>query len=87
MQHFSTTPRPSTHPWATRRCTGTKRSRSCRTIAAMLEDLNKAAKKAGLHVAHAKKDGLYSIRKTKNAKLIAKNVDADQAASIIADHA
>ncbi|MDY6810757.1 hypothetical protein [Gordonia mangrovi] len=52
----------------------------------MLEDLNKAAKKAGLHVANAKKDGLYSIRKTKNAKLIAKNVDADEAASIISDH-
>lgn len=52
----------------------------------MLEDLNKAAKKAGLHVAHAKKDGLYSIRKKKNAKLIAKNVDAEQAATIIADH-
>ena len=28
----------------------------------MLEDLNKAAKKAGLHVAHAKKDGLYSLK-------------------------
>ncbi|AZG43944.1 hypothetical protein [Gordonia insulae] len=49
----------------------------------MLEDLNKAAKKVGLHVAAAKKDGKYSIRKAKNAKLIAKNVDADEAAKII----
>ncbi|MGV9714056.1 hypothetical protein ACWDTI_25745 [Gordonia sp. NPDC003424] len=49
----------------------------------MLEDLNKAAKKVGLHVAAAKKDGHYSIRKAKNGKLVAKNVDKDEAAKII----
>lgn len=49
----------------------------------MLEDLNKAAKKVGLHVATSKKDGLYSIRKAKNGKLVAKHVDADEAAKII----
>ncbi|MFW0796448.1 hypothetical protein AAFP30_21745 [Gordonia sp. CPCC 205515] len=49
----------------------------------MLEDLNKAAKKVDLHVAAAKKDGLYSIRKAKNGKLVAKNVDDKEAAKII----
>ncbi|MFM9378500.1 hypothetical protein [Gordonia sp. VNK21] len=49
----------------------------------MLEELNKKAKKVGLHVAHAKKAELYSIRKVKNGKLVAKNVDADEATKII----
>jgi hypothetical protein len=52
----------------------------------MLEDLNKAAKKAGLHVAHAKKDGLYSVRKAKNGKLVAKNIDADEVENVIKKH-
>ncbi|MFT4127869.1 MAG: hypothetical protein QM662_16780 [Gordonia sp. (in: high G+C Gram-positive bacteria)] len=51
----------------------------------MLEDLNKAAKKAGLSVAPGKKKGRYSVRKTKNGKLVAKNVDADEVAVIIKD--
>lgn len=54
-----------------------------RTIPFMLEDLNKSAKKVGLHVAAAKKDGRYSIRKAKNGKLVAKNIDEDEAAKII----
>ncbi|EGD56381.1 hypothetical protein SCNU_02472 [Gordonia neofelifaecis NRRL B-59395] len=49
----------------------------------VLEDLNKKAKKAGLHVADAKKRDLYSIRKVKNGKLVAKNVDADEALRVI----
>lgn len=49
----------------------------------VLEELNKKAKKVGLHVAHAKKAELYSIRKVKNGKLVAKNVDADEATKII----
>lgn len=49
----------------------------------VLEDLNKKAKKAGLHVANAKKPNLYSVRKVKNGKLVAKNVDADEALSVI----
>lgn len=49
----------------------------------MLEDLNKKAKKAGLHVATAKKAGLYTIRKVKNGKLVAKNVDEDEALQVI----
>ncbi|QRY63282.1 hypothetical protein JVX90_03320 [Gordonia sp. PDNC005] len=49
----------------------------------MLEDLNKKAKKAGLHVAVAKKADLYSIRKVKNGKLIAKNIDADEVLQIV----
>lgn len=49
----------------------------------MLEDLNKKAKSAGLHVADAKKADLYTIRKIKNGKLVAKNVDADEAAKVI----
>ncbi|MBD0020508.1 MULTISPECIES: hypothetical protein [Gordonia] len=53
----------------------------------MLEDLNKAAKKAGLHVAAAKKDGLYTIRKIKNGKQVAKNVTGDEAKKLIKKHA
>ncbi len=49
----------------------------------MLEDLNKKAKKAGLHVAAAKKADLYSIRKVKNGKLVAKNIDADEVRELI----
>ncbi len=49
----------------------------------VLEDLNKKAKKAGLHVAVAKKADLYSIRKVKNGKLIAKNIDADEVLQIV----
>ncbi|MGB3697100.1 MAG: hypothetical protein WBA05_06680 [Gordonia sp. (in: high G+C Gram-positive bacteria)] len=49
----------------------------------MLEDLNKKAKKAGLHVANAKKPDLYSVRKVKNGKLVAKNVDAEEALQVI----
>lgn len=49
----------------------------------VLEDLNKKAKAAGLHIADAKKPKLYTIRKVKNGKLIAKNVDADEALKII----
>ncbi|GAB88212.1 hypothetical protein [Gordonia rhizosphera] len=49
----------------------------------MLEDLNKAAKKVGLHVAKAKKDGLYSVRKAKTGKLIEKNIDADEVEKLI----
>ncbi|GAA2377813.1 MULTISPECIES: hypothetical protein [Gordonia] len=49
----------------------------------MLEDLNKKAKKAGLHVADAKKRDRYSIRKVKNGKLVAKNVDAEEALRVI----
>jgi ribosomal protein L4 len=49
----------------------------------VLEDLNKKAKKAGLHVAVAKKADLYSIRKVKNGKLIAKNIDTDEVLQII----
>lgn len=49
----------------------------------VLEDLNKKAKKAGLHVANAKKPNLYSVRKVKNGKLVAKNVDADEAFAVI----
>ncbi|MEE4022628.1 hypothetical protein V1Y59_06020 [Gordonia sp. PKS22-38] len=52
----------------------------------MLEDLNKSAKKAGLHVAAAKKSGLYSVRKAKNGKLLAKNVDADEVEKLIKKH-
>lgn len=53
----------------------------------MLEDLNKAAKKVGLHVASAKKDGLYTIRKIKNGKQVAKNVTADEVKKIVKKHA
>ncbi|WP_165943118.1 hypothetical protein [Gordonia zhaorongruii] len=49
----------------------------------MLEQLNKKAKKAGLHVAAGKKADRYSIRKVKNGKLVAKNVDADEALEVI----
>ncbi|MEZ5210708.1 hypothetical protein [Gordonia sp. (in: high G+C Gram-positive bacteria)] len=49
----------------------------------MLEDLNKKAKGVGLHVADAKQSKLYTIRKVKNGKLVAKNVDADEAFKII----
>lgn len=49
----------------------------------VLEDLNKKAKGVGLHVADAKKAKLYTIRKIKNGKLVAKNVDADEALKII----
>ncbi len=49
----------------------------------VLEDLNKKAKKAGLHVANAKKPDLYSVRKVKNGKLVAKNVDAEEALQVI----
>lgn len=53
---------------------------------AMLEELNKSAKKVGLHVAEAKKDGLYTIRKAKNGKSVAKNIDADEVRTIVKDH-
>ncbi|MFT4086725.1 MAG: hypothetical protein QM658_06150 [Gordonia sp. (in: high G+C Gram-positive bacteria)] len=49
----------------------------------MIEDLNKKAKKAGLHVAAAKKPDLYTIRKIKNGKLVAKNVDEDEVSKIV----
>ncbi|MFZ2510137.1 MAG: hypothetical protein WAW85_03485 [Gordonia sp. (in: high G+C Gram-positive bacteria)] len=49
----------------------------------MLEDLNKKAKSVGLHVADAKKSKLFTIRKVKNGKLVAKNVSADEATKII----
>lgn len=49
----------------------------------VLEDLNKKAKNVGLHVADAKKSKLYTVRKVKNGKLVAKNVDADEALRII----
>ncbi|GAC58255.1 hypothetical protein GOHSU_35_00500 [Gordonia hirsuta DSM 44140 = NBRC 16056] len=49
----------------------------------MLEDLNKKAKGVGLHVADAKKPKLFTIRKVKNGKLVAKNVDGDEAMKII----
>ena len=49
----------------------------------MIEDLNKAAKKVGLHVAAAKKDDLFTIRKIKNGKQVAKNVTAAEAKKII----
>lgn len=52
-------------------------------IPPMLEDLNKAAKKVGLHVATAKKDGLYTVRKAKNGKSVAKNIDADDVRKLI----
>ncbi|MEE4022626.1 hypothetical protein V1Y59_06010 [Gordonia sp. PKS22-38] len=52
----------------------------------MLENLNKAAKKAGLHVAATTNNGRYSIRKANTAALIAMDVDASEAASIIAAH-
>lgn len=49
----------------------------------MLEDLNKKAKQVGLHVADAKKANLFTIRKVKNGKLVAKNVTADEAFKVI----
>ncbi len=49
----------------------------------VLEDLNKKAKGVGLHVADAKKPKLFTIRKVKNGKLVAKNVDGDEAMKII----
>lgn len=50
----------------------------------MLEELNKRAKRSGLHVAVYKGNNkTYSIRKIKNGKLVAKNVDADEAMKII----
>lgn len=49
----------------------------------MLEDLNKKAKPVGLHVADAKKSKLFTVRKVKNGKLVAKNVSADEAMKII----
>ncbi|MCF8572066.1 hypothetical protein L5G32_17500 [Gordonia sp. HY002] len=52
----------------------------------MLEDLNKKAKKAGLHVATGKKTGKYSVRKVKNGKLVAKNITADEVRDVIKDH-
>ncbi|MGC4932503.1 hypothetical protein ACLQ3C_02295 [Gordonia sp. DT30] len=51
----------------------------------MLDDLNKAAKKVGLSVAPGKKKDLYSVRKVKNGKLVAKNVGSDEVQSLIAD--
>ena len=52
----------------------------------VLEDLNKKAKDAGLHVADAKKADLFTIRKVKNGKLVAKNVTADEALKVIKKH-
>lgn len=49
----------------------------------VLEELNKKAKNVGLHVADAKKPKLYTIRKVKNGKLVAKNVTGDDAMQII----
>ncbi len=49
----------------------------------MLEELNKKAKPVGLHVADAKKPKLFTIRKIKNGKLVAKNVDGNEALKII----
>ncbi|GAA4752580.1 hypothetical protein MUG78_10310 [Gordonia alkaliphila] len=49
----------------------------------MLENLNKKAKSVGLHIADAKKPKLYTIRKIKNGKLVAKNVSGDEALQII----
>lgn len=49
----------------------------------MLEELNKKAKAVGLHVADAKKPKLFTIRKIKNGKLVAKNVDGSEALKII----
>lgn len=51
----------------------------------MLEDLNKAAKKVGLHVAPGKKKDQYSVRKSKSGKLVAKNIEADEVKQIIKD--
>lgn len=52
----------------------------------VLEDLNKKAKKSGLHVATGKKTGKYSVRKVKNGKLVAKNVTADEVRDVIKDY-
>ena len=52
----------------------------------MLEELNKKAKKAGLHVAAGKKANKYSVRKVKNGKLVAKNIDADEVRDVIKDY-
>lgn len=52
----------------------------------VLEDLNKKAKKAGLHVATGKKTGKYSVRKVKNGKLVAKNITADEVRDVIKDN-
>jgi len=49
----------------------------------VLEELNKKAKPVGLHVADAKKPKLFTIRKIKNGKLVAKNVDGNEALKII----
>ncbi|WP_185091119.1 hypothetical protein [Gordonia oryzae] len=51
----------------------------------MLEDLNKAAKKVGLSVAPGKKKDLYSVRKVKNGKLVAKNISPDEVTALIKD--
>ncbi|MGW0037229.1 MULTISPECIES: hypothetical protein [Gordonia] len=51
----------------------------------MLEELNKAAEKVGLHVAPGKKKDTYSVRKAKSGKLVAKKIDADEVAAIIKD--
>ena len=52
----------------------------------MLEELNKKAKKAGLHVAQGKKKGRFSVRKVKNGKLVAKNIDADEVRDVIKEY-
>ncbi|GAA4665961.1 hypothetical protein [Gordonia humi] len=52
----------------------------------MLEELNKKAKKAGLHVAAGKKANKYSVRKVKNGKLVAKNIGADEVRDVIKDY-
>lgn len=51
----------------------------------MLEDLNKAANKVGLHVAPGKKKDRFSVRKIKNGKLIGKNINAAEVREIISD--
>ncbi|WOC11412.1 hypothetical protein MP11Mi_04800 [Gordonia sp. MP11Mi] len=52
----------------------------------VLEDLNKKAKKAGLHVATGKKTDKYSVRKVKNGKLVAKNISADEVRDVIKEY-
>ena len=52
----------------------------------VLEDLNKKAKKVGLHVAQGKKKGKFSVRKVKNGKLVAKNITEDEVRDVIKEH-
>lgn len=52
----------------------------------VLEKLNREAKKVGLHVAEAKKDDRYTVRKIKNGKLVAKNIKKDEIEGVIKEH-